>query len=73
MIGTRGKATNVCGMETVGTGLACFVQTMRLVGEWEKGRVEVDIGCSYGAVNASGTGDKPRSRRTLASVVCLLA
>lgn len=56
-------------METVGTGLACFVQTMRLVGEWEKGRVEVDIGCSYGAVNVSGTGDKPRSRRTLASVV----
>jgi hypothetical protein len=41
----------------VGTGLACFVQTMRLVGEWEERGVGVDIGCSYGAINVLETGD----------------
>jgi hypothetical protein len=42
-------------------GLALFVQTMGLVRGWKEGRIGVGIGCSYGAVNACVTDDRPRS------------
>lgn len=61
------------GMDLVGMGLALVVQTMRLVWEWEESRVDVDIGCSYGAVNVGVTADKPRSRKGVGLSVCLFA
>jgi len=42
-------------------GLALFVQTMGLVRGGKEGRIGVGIGCSYGAVNACVTDDRPRS------------
>ena len=45
-----------------GTGFVCSDDEIG-TGDRKKVRMAVGIGCSYGAVNACMTGDKPRSRR----------
>ena len=51
----------------------CLFRRWGLVRGGKEGRIGVGIGCSYGAVNAGVTDDRPRSWKAWPQSVCLFA